>query len=128
MEEIIKTLDMLGLALADENHVWTNAERKSYENAITLFKKTDERVQAFTQLAEEILVSGAYKATKYLGEKLTIKATRKRYKGKIIKNHTIDIVFTVGPPNYEEREKIKMAKKKNLGPIEMTLKFPPKGK
>ena len=59
---------------------------------------------------EEILSGGAYKATVYLSNKLTVKATRKRYKGKFLKK-TIDITLTIGPPNYEEREKIKQAKK-----------------
>jgi len=88
----------------------------------------DERSECFSELAEEILVGGAYKATKYLSDKLTIKATRKRYKGKILRGNAIDIVFTVGKPNYEEREKIKRAKKAGQGPIEMTMKYPPKAK
>lgn len=57
---------------------------------------------------------GAYKVTKFLSPKLTVKATRKKYKadkGRIPKNRAVDIVFTVGPPNYEEREQIKRAKK-----------------
>lgn len=71
----------------------------------------DARSKVFAELAEEILAGGAYKATKYLSDKLTIKATRKRYKGKYWKNETADIVFTVGKPNYLEREFIKKAKK-----------------
>jgi hypothetical protein len=74
----------------------------------------DERSEVFSKLAECILVGGAYKATKYLSPILTIKATRKRYKGKILKNHAIDIVFTVGKPNYEEREVIKRQKKMGI--------------
>jgi hypothetical protein len=77
----------------------------------------DERSKVFAELADCILVDGAYKATKYLSEKLTIKATRKRYKaykGKILKGHAIDIVFTVGKPNYEEREVIKRHKKMGM--------------
>jgi hypothetical protein len=70
-----------------------------------------DQAAVFAELAECILVDGAYKATKYLSPTLTIKATRKRYKGKILKGHAIDIVFTVGKPNYEEREFIKKAKK-----------------
>ncbi len=72
----------------------------------------DERSKVFADLAECILVDGAYKATKYLGEKLTVKATRKRFKGKIDKRSRIaEILFTVGAPNYEERKFIKQAKK-----------------
>jgi hypothetical protein len=64
----------------------------------------------FSKLAECILIDGAYKATKYFSENSIVRATRKRYKGKILKNH-IDIVFTMGKPNYEEREHIKKVKK-----------------
>jgi len=71
----------------------------------------DGRIAIFSELAERILVGGAYKATKYLNDKLTIKATRKRYKDKILKNRAIDIIFTIGKPNYEEREFIKKCKK-----------------
>ena len=89
----------------------------------------DERSKVFAELAEEILVGGAYKATKYLNDKLTIKATRKRYKGKFSRStEAIDIVFTVGKPNYEEREQIKRGKKLGLGSIEMTMKYPSKKK
>jgi hypothetical protein len=70
----------------------------------------DERSKVFSELAECILVGGAYKATKYLNDKLTIKATRKRYRGGVV-HKAIDIVFTVGKPNYEEREFIQRAKK-----------------
>jgi hypothetical protein len=75
-------------------------------------KETYLKCITFTQLAECILVAGAYKATKYISDKLTIKATLKRYKGKIPrKGDALDIVFTVGKPNYEERDFIKMCKK-----------------
>lgn len=85
----------------------------------------DPRVNACRRVAEEILVNGAYKATVYLNE-LTVKATRKRYKGRpSVKS--FDIVLTIGSPNYEEREKIKRAKK-NGQAIDMTAKYPPKAK
>lgn len=74
----------------------------------------DERSAVFSKLAECILEGGAYKATKYLSEKLTVKATRKRYKAYKAgwrKGDNVDIIFTVGRPNYEEREFIKQCKK-----------------
>lgn len=64
----------------------------------------------FGELAECILEGGAYKATKYLDEKLTVKATKKRYKKGVV-HRAIDIVFTIGKPNYEERDFIKKAKR-----------------
>ncbi len=86
----------------------------------------DLRSKVFSELAEFILVGGAYKATKYLDEKLTIKATRKRYGGKIYKGRAVDIVFTVGKPNYEEREFIRRVKKEGGSfPVKkVTLKYP----
>ena len=88
----------------------------------------DERSKACAEAVEEILINGAYKVTKYLSDKLTVKATRKRYKGKSRKGESADIVLTIGKPNDEEREKIKRAKKAGQGPIEMTAKYPPKAK
>lgn len=88
----------------------------------------DERVAVFSELAGRILVGGAYKATKYLNEKLTIKATRKRYGGKVLQGKSVDIVFTVGKPNYEEREMIKKFKKSGLAfPIKNIYEKYPKG-
>jgi hypothetical protein len=88
----------------------------------------DERSKACAEVVDEILLNGAYKATKFLSDKLTVKATKKRYKGKIRKGENSDIVLTIGKPNFEEREKIKRAKKAGQGPIEMTIKYPPKKK
>lgn len=88
----------------------------------------EETVAVFSELAERILIGGAYKATKYLSDKLTVKATRKRFKGKILKGKAADIVFTVGKPNYEEREYIKKFKKSGLAfPIQNIYEKYPKG-
>jgi hypothetical protein len=86
----------------------------------------DYRSKVFSELAECILVGGAYKATKYLSDKLTIKATRKRYKGRIYKSENVDMVFTVGRPNYEEREFIKACKKSGepMPVKKIQLRFP----
>ena len=87
----------------------------------------DERSKVFSALAECILSGGAYKATKYINEKLTVKATRKRFKGKIPKNERrIEIMFTVGDPNYEERAFIKLLKKSGepLPIKKIQVKFP----
>ena len=75
----------------------------------------DERSKGCAEVVDRILVGGAYKATKFVyGENLTIKATRKRYNGKILKRGSIDIILTIGKPNYEEREALKKAKKENV--------------
>lgn len=68
--------------------------------------------QIFADLAEIILEGGAVKATKYFDEKTTVKAKRVTYQGKIDKrNCRTHIVFTIGKPNYEEQQFIKVAKK-----------------
>lgn len=84
----------------------------------------DERSKVFSDMAESILVGGAYKVTKFLGPKLTVKATRKRYKIKH-RETQIQIMFTVGRPNYEEREQIKRAKKAGET-LDTLSKFPSK--
>jgi hypothetical protein len=68
----------------------------------------------FAEVADCIMASGntVYKATKYIDERMTLKATRKRFGGKIPKNERrIEILFTIGTPNYEERQFIKLLKK-----------------
>jgi len=86
-----------------------------------------KQCKVFSELAECILVGGAYKATRYLSDKLTIKATRKRIKGKIDKrSRIIEIVFTVGAPNYQERKAIKKAKKAKET-LDTTVLIPAKG-
>lgn len=64
-----------------------------------------------------LVVSGARKATKYLSEKETIKASRPAYKddkkrGRFRRGLSrTDIVLTIGGPNYEERKFIKACKR-----------------
>ena len=66
----------------------------------------------FSDLVEVILDGGAIKATKFFSERETVKATRRVYGGKIDKRDSRrEILFTIGTPNYEEREFIKKAKK-----------------
>ena len=46
------------------------------------------------------------KATKYISEKLIIRAVRRTFKGKVTRGN-IEISFTQGKPNFAEREFIK---------------------
>ena len=55
------------------------------------------------------LLNGKKRATKYLSPSLTIKGTR-RHKSRLDERN-IEIVLTVGPPNYAEREFIKKAQR-----------------
>ncbi len=62
----------------------------------------------FAKLAEVLISEGAYRATKFISEKDVIKATRR---GKIDRrNSRTEILFTLGTPNYIEREFIKKLK------------------
>ncbi len=84
----------------------------------------DERSAVFSDLAEEIIVHGAYKVTKFINDKLTVKATRKRYKKKILKGQQLQILFTVGKPNYEERRRIKTCPVGcKHGSVDMVIKY-----
>lgn len=66
----------------------------------------------FSDLAELILEGGARKATKYFSETQVVKVTRRLYDGKIDKrDKRIEVLFTIGTPNYTERQFIKQAKK-----------------
>jgi len=53
---------------------------------------------------------GTHKATKYLSDKLVVKATRTRFKSRVAKGLT-QIHVTIGKPNFLEREFIKKARK-----------------
>jgi hypothetical protein len=63
----------------------------------------------FAYLAGLIIDSGAKKATQYISPTEVAKATRR---GKARKSdRTVEMVFTIGKPNFEEREFIKKCKK-----------------
>ena len=60
-----------------------------------------------------VLKDGVWKATKYVSPTLVIKATRRRYQGKLSRccDGTETVLVTVGKPNYLEREFIKVYRK-----------------
>ena len=60
------------------------------------------------QVSSEIYYGKDKRTTKYVSEKLVIKATRR---GKYRKNGNVEIVLTIGRPNYIERKFIKCCKK-----------------
>ena len=69
-------------------------------------------LKVFGDLAKAILDGGAIQAIKYFSPKLSLKATRKLFNGKIDKrDRQIEIVFTVGSPNFAERRFIHQAVK-----------------
>ena len=77
--------------------------------------KFAETAQHFSRVAAALLDSGARKATLYLSPKLTIKASRPRYKGRKAiedrRDSRVDVQFTAGAPNFEERLFIRSALK-----------------
>jgi len=67
--------------------------------------------KVFDKLALEVFTRGAKKATKYISPTLVVKAT---FRGKRRRNERQStVLFTVGKPNFEERELI--AKWKKIG-------------
>ncbi len=68
--------------------------------------------KAADQCVRAIIYGGAIKATKYISEKLTVKATRKLYgKKRRPSQKSLEVILTAGKPNYEERAFIKKLKK-----------------
>jgi len=68
--------------------------------------------KVFGDLAEAILQAGAIQAVKYYSPKLRVKASRRLIGGKIDKRYKgVEILFTVGPPNYAERRFVRQAEK-----------------
>jgi len=78
--------------------------------------KFAETAQHFSRVAAALLESGARKATLYLSPKLTVKASVpiyaprdkkgvRKYPSKVhdMRSSRVEIVFTAGSPNYEER-------------------------
>ncbi len=77
-----------------------------------------------SQTIGTLLDNEAKSAVKYINDKFTIRASRKTFKGKIVKGN-IEISLVIGKPNYEAREFIKLCKKaKEKFPIKkIQLKF-----
>lgn len=80
------------------------------------------------QAVEALLTTGAFKATKYVSAKHVVRATRRRYRGRIVERGKIEIILTAGSPNYAEREFIKRCKRAGepLPVRKVQLKYPPK--
>jgi hypothetical protein len=74
-------------------------------------EKLNKGYSCLSDLIAIVSSGNVIKATKYISEKFVITATRKRYRGKILKGETIDIVLKIGRPNFAEREFIKLCKK-----------------
>lgn len=74
-----------------------------------------------------VVANGARSATKYLSDRLVVRATRRLYGGKILpKHYNTEVVITVGRPNYRERQFIKECKRAGESfPVrKIQLRFP----
>lgn len=65
---------------------------------------------AVKELADLILIEDAKQATKYVAKNKTIKATRRGPLDK--RRNQIEILFTFGAPNFEERANLKSGRAK----------------
>lgn len=90
---------------------------------------TDQDYRNCAKAIRALLENEAHKATLFISDKLTLVATRKLFNGKPNKRQ-IEIGLTYGPPNYENRKFIKLAKlAKEPFPIrKIQFKFPAKRK
>jgi len=68
----------------------------------------------FPALARCIIKHKARKATKYLSNDLRIVATRRTYKRACHKRGPVEILFTIGKPNYLDRKFLKECKRLRL--------------
>jgi hypothetical protein len=69
-------------------------------------------------IIQALLDQKAKKATKFISEKEVVRVVRKTYKGKSGARHfenygrgNIELIVTIGKPNYAEREFVKLLKK-----------------
>jgi hypothetical protein len=67
--------------------------------------------QYVDKVVSALLRSGARMATKFVDPKHVVRATRRRYRGRVSTKGTQEIVLTVGRPNYAERAFIARAKR-----------------
>lgn len=78
----------------------------------------------YDKVIDAIISEGAARATYYESPTKIVRATRKKYLNGFTKGN-VEIVLTIGKPNYQEREFIKLCKKaKEPFPIKkVQLKF-----
>ncbi len=57
------------------------------------------------------LANQAVRATRYLNPREVCRVTRRRYRGKVPTGGPVELVVTVGRPNYRERAQIRLLKK-----------------
>lgn len=89
-----------------------------------------ENIRAVSDVVVACLETGAKTATKYISDKLVIRVSAKLIGGKLPPKRvkSLGFVLTIGAPNFEAREFIKVCKKaKEPFPVKkIQLKFPSK--
>lgn len=63
--------------------------------------------QHLHKLIDTVQRSGAHSGVKYIGPKVVLKATQRKYKRGGYQRHRAEILVTFGPPNHRERAFIK---------------------
>lgn len=58
-----------------------------------------------------LVKSNARKATKFVSDRMVVRAARRVYRGRKFDRRNIEVVLTVGRPNYAERKFIKVCKR-----------------
>lgn len=84
---------------------------------------------AVSKVVDSLVSCGARSAEKYISPNLVVRASRRLFRGKIIKGN-IEIVLTIGRPNYAQRYFITDCKVAGepLPVKKVILRFPPKSK
>lgn len=68
-------------------------------------------MNAVAEVVRTVINAKAHKATKYLSDREIVRATRRLVRGKIPNSKNIELILTIGRPNYAERKFIKLCKK-----------------
>lgn len=86
--------------------------------------------KAIGDVLDALITTGASKAAKYLSDKLVVRVARPTFgpigKKRVLRDTNIQVVLTIGRPNFEQRRFIKLAKKaREAFPVKkVQLKFP----
>lgn len=89
---------------------------------------TDQELGVIGQVVATLMRENAHTATKILGDKSVVRATRKLLEGRIDHRYAAEVILTFGRPNFKTRQYIKDCRKAGEPfPIrQVWLQFPPK--
>lgn len=99
-------------------------------NSYTKGMKTP--MNAITSVVEAVLRTDAIRATKYLAPNQVVRATKRTFKFTKGPRENVEVLLTLGRPNYVEREFVKDCKKAGepfpVKKVQLKFKTPKKGK